>query len=85
MGGGRWAELAGGAVEQPVADLRQVGPGEPGEMLVGGPGVAPGYLNRPDLTRERFIANPFELSLLAIGSFNHTPLALILLRTVLSQ
>ena len=39
---------------------RQVAPGEPGEMLVGGPGVAPGYLNRPELTRERFIANPFE-------------------------
>jgi amino acid adenylation domain-containing protein len=39
---------------------RQVAAGEPGEMLVGGPGVAPGYLNRPELTRARFIANPFE-------------------------
>jgi amino acid adenylation domain-containing protein len=39
---------------------RQVTPGEPGEMLVGGPGVATGYLNRPELTRERFVANPFE-------------------------
>jgi amino acid adenylation domain-containing protein len=38
----------------------RVKPGETGEMLVGGDGVAPGYLNRPDLTRERFIANPFE-------------------------
>jgi amino acid adenylation domain-containing protein/non-ribosomal peptide synthase protein (TIGR01720 family) len=31
----------------------------PGEMFVGGTGVGLGYLNRPELTRERFIANPF--------------------------
>jgi len=39
---------------------QRVGPGEVGEMLVGGKGVARGYLNRPDLTTERFIPNPFE-------------------------
>ncbi|MDP5142587.1 amino acid adenylation domain-containing protein, partial [Rheinheimera baltica] len=33
--------------------------GAPGELLVGGDGVTPGYLNRPELTRERFIDNPF--------------------------
>jgi amino acid adenylation domain-containing protein len=38
----------------------QVAPGETGEILVGGDGVAPGYLNRPELTQQRFIANPFE-------------------------
>lgn len=37
---------------------RPVGPGETGEICIGGPGVAVGYLNRPELTAERFIANP---------------------------
>ena len=33
--------------------------GLPGELLIGGPGVAQGYLARPELTAEKFIANPF--------------------------
>lgn len=32
--------------------------GIPGELYVGGAGVAEGYLNRPELTKERFIVNP---------------------------
>lgn len=32
--------------------------GEPGQMYVGGAGVARGYLNNPRLTAERFVPNP---------------------------
>lgn len=39
--------------------MQLLGPGAEGELLIGGPGVARGYLRRPELSAEKFIANPF--------------------------
>lgn len=62
-----WAELEPGApvtIGRPLPTytttlldegLRPVSRGEVGEICVGGPGVARGYANRPDLTAERFV------------------------------
>jgi thioesterase domain-containing protein/acyl carrier protein len=61
-------EATGNRVGRPLADLKayvldshmQLAPvGVPGELYVGGEGVARGYLNLPDLSAERFVPDPF--------------------------
>jgi non-ribosomal peptide synthetase-like protein len=54
------------------AQLQPVRPGECGELYIGGDGVARGYMNRPELTAERFIADPFAADRLAPGRLYRT-------------
>ncbi len=63
------SEAPGSVIGVPIPDLKlyildanllPVPVGIPGEMFVGGAGVARGYLKRDALTAERFIQNPFS-------------------------
>jgi acyl carrier protein len=64
----RDAESSSSPIGRAIPDLdvyvldRQIQPvpvGVPGEIYVGGDGVARGYLRRPKLTAERFVPDPF--------------------------
>jgi natural product biosynthesis luciferase-like monooxygenase protein len=50
--------LAGVCAHVVDRELRLVPSGVPGELLLGGPGVAAGYLGRPELTAARFVTGP---------------------------
>jgi amino acid adenylation domain-containing protein len=52
--------LPGWSVYVMDAQGQLVPPGVAGEIYVGGAGVAEGYLNRPELTAQRFLADPFS-------------------------
>ena len=42
------------------SQLQMVPPGGIGNLFIGGDGVVRGYLNRPDLTSEQFVTDPFR-------------------------
>jgi non-ribosomal peptide synthetase-like protein len=67
-----WGEMASGrpvTIGRPLPtytvhlldeELKPVPEGSAGEICIGGPCVAVGYVNRPDLTAEKFIDDPFS-------------------------
>jgi amino acid adenylation domain-containing protein len=54
------APVDGSSVYVLDGELRECAPDVPGELYVAGPGLALGYLGRPDLTAQRFVTSPFD-------------------------
>ncbi|KAB8044270.1 Pls/PosA family non-ribosomal peptide synthetase [Janthinobacterium aquaticum] len=51
------------AVSETPGALQLLARGETGELCIIGPGLAEGYLGRPDLTVEKFLPNPWQTGL----------------------
>ena len=69
-GESEWDATANIPIGHPIAntqvylldgELKPVAPGESGELHIGGRGLARGYLNQPERSAEKFIADPFAL------------------------
>lgn len=56
---------------------RPVPVGVTGELYLGGNGLASGYLNQPDLTREHFVASPFHAQLQRHYQSDHPGLTIL--------
>jgi amino acid adenylation domain-containing protein len=54
--------IANTSIQVAGRDGEPVPPGVPGELRIGGDGLARGYLGRPDLTAERFVPDPFAVA-----------------------
>jgi amino acid adenylation domain-containing protein len=52
--------IDGSRVHVADGDRRLAAPGAPGELLIGGEGVARGYLGQPGATGDRFVPDPFS-------------------------
>jgi amino acid adenylation domain-containing protein len=59
------APIAGSSlhlVDESMGEIPGAETGRVGEICISGEGVAAGYLNLPELTRQRFLPNPFEIN-----------------------